>query len=48
MIDKDKETRRKSSIKRETANWISHILPRNCLLKDWRKDRSNGKTRKRT
>jgi hypothetical protein len=38
------------------ANWIGHILRRNCLLqqviegkiKDKRGDRSDGKTRKKT
>jgi hypothetical protein len=41
------------TIKRRKANWIGHILRRNCLLKhviwrkDRRKDRSDGKTRKK-
>jgi hypothetical protein len=39
--------------KRRKANWISHILCRNCLLKyiiegKRGKDRSEGKTRKKT
>jgi hypothetical protein len=39
--------------KRRKANWIGHILRRNCLLKrvfegKRRKDESDGKTRKKT
>jgi hypothetical protein len=38
------------TIKRRKANWIGHILRRNCLLKHVievrRKDRNDGKTRK--
>jgi hypothetical protein len=42
------------TIKRRKANWIGHILRRNCLLKHGikgkieRKDRSDGKARKKT
>jgi len=37
---------------RKKANWIGHILRRNCLLKQvielkTRKDRSDGKTREK-
>jgi hypothetical protein len=39
-------------IKRRKANWIGHILRRNCLLKHGRrvrrKDRNDGKTREKT
>jgi hypothetical protein len=36
------------TIKRRKANWIGHILRRNCLFKeDRRKDRSDEKTRKK-
>jgi hypothetical protein len=38
------------TIKRRKANWIGHILRRNCLLKHVkvrRKDRNDGKTRKK-
>jgi len=43
------------TIKRRKANWIGHILRRNCLLKqviegeiDTEKDRCDGKMRKKT
>jgi len=38
------------TIKQRKVNWISHILSKNCLLKHVikRKDRSDGKTRKKT
>jgi hypothetical protein len=42
------------TIKRRKANWIGHILRRNCLLKHViegkleGKDRNDGKTRKKT
>jgi hypothetical protein len=40
------------TIKRGKANWIGYILSRNCLKiyrgKDRRKDRSDGKTRKKS
>jgi len=39
------------TIKRRTANWIGHILQRNSVLKhvtEGKKDRSDGKTRKKT
>ena len=39
-------------IKHRTANWIGHILRRNCLLEhvveDKRKDIRSGRTRKKT
>jgi len=41
-------------IRERKANWIGHILRRNCLLttgyweKDKRRDRSDRKTRKKT
>jgi hypothetical protein len=42
------------TIKRRKANWIGHILLRNCLLKhvierklEGRKDRNDGKTGKK-
>ena len=40
-------------IRKRKANWIGHILRRNCLLqrvieKDKRRDRSDRKTRKKT
>jgi hypothetical protein len=41
------------TIKRRKANWIGHILHRNCPLKtcywrkDWGKDRNDGKTGKK-
>ena len=37
-------------IRKRKANWIGHILRRNCLLQwvDTRKDRSDRKTRKKT
>jgi hypothetical protein len=43
------------TIKRRKANWIGHILRRNCLLKhviegklEGRKDRNDGTTREKT
>jgi len=42
------------TIKRRKANWIGHILRRNCLVKYviegeiGGKDKSDGKTRKKT
>jgi hypothetical protein len=43
------------TIKRRKANWICYMLHRNCLLKhiiegkkEGRKDRSDGRTRKKT
>jgi hypothetical protein len=38
------------TIKLRTANWIGHILRRNCLLKHVieKKERNDGKTRKKT
>jgi hypothetical protein len=40
------------TIKRRKANWIGHILRRNCLLKHVivgkLKDRNDGKTRGKT
>jgi hypothetical protein len=42
------------TVNRRKANWIGHILRRNCLLKhviegktEGKKDRSDGKTRKK-
>jgi len=43
-----------NEISKRKANWIGHILGRNCLLKrviekkDKREDRSDRKTRKKT
>jgi hypothetical protein len=37
-------------VNRRKANWIGHILRRNCLLKleeRWREGESEGKTRKK-
>jgi len=41
------------TIKQRKANWIGHILRRNCLLRHingerWKKGRSDGKKRKKT
>jgi hypothetical protein len=36
------------TIKRRKANWIDHILPRNCLLTLVRTEGSDGTTRKKT
>jgi hypothetical protein len=43
------------TVNRRKANWIGHILRRNCLLKhvlvgniERKKDRRDGKTRKKT
>jgi hypothetical protein len=42
------------TVKRRKANWIGHILRRNCLVKHaiqrkiGRKDRSDGRTMKKT
>jgi hypothetical protein len=41
-----------NTMKRRKANWIGHMLCRNCFLKHdienkTRKDRSDGKTRKK-
>ena len=36
------------TVKIRKANWIGHVLRGKCLLKHFRKDRSDGKTRKKT
>ena len=39
------------TIKRRKANWVGHVLHRNCLLKhavEGKVDRSEGETRKKT
>jgi len=36
------------TIKRRKANWIGHILRRNCLVKHVVEGKSDGKTRKKT
>jgi hypothetical protein len=36
------------TIKRRKANWIGHILRRNCFVKHVVEGKSDGKTRKKT
>jgi hypothetical protein len=44
------ETNSLFAIQRGKANWVGHILRRNCDIKYryWSKDRMGGKTRKKT